>query len=37
VRKGNIEFLHGELKRFVFLEGESNQAMFDRMMSLVKA
>jgi len=35
VRKGNIELLHGELERFVFLEGESTQAMFDRMMSLV--
>jgi len=35
VRKGNIELLHGELEIFVFLEGESTQAMFDRMMSLV--
>ena len=30
VRKGNIELLHGELERFVFLEGESTHAMFDR-------
>jgi hypothetical protein len=35
LRKGNIELLHGELERFVFLEGESTQAMFDRMMSFV--
>ena len=35
VRKGNIELLHGELKRFVFLQGETTQAMFDRLMSLV--
>jgi hypothetical protein len=31
VRKGNIELLHGELERFVFLEGESTQAMLDRI------
>ena len=35
MRKGNIELLHGELERFVFLEGETTQAMFDRLMSLV--
>ena len=35
VRKGNIELLHGELKRFVFLQGETTQAMFDRLMALV--
>jgi hypothetical protein len=35
VRKGNIELLHGELERFVFLEGETTQAMFDRLMALV--
>jgi hypothetical protein len=35
VRKGNIELLHGELERFVFLQGETTQAMFDRLMSLV--
>ena len=35
VRKGNIELLHGELERFVFLQGETAQAMFDRLMALV--
>jgi hypothetical protein len=35
VSKGNIELLHGELERFVLLEGESTQAMFDRCMALV--
>jgi hypothetical protein len=35
VRKGNIELLHGELERFVFLQGKTTQAMFDRLMSLV--
>ena len=35
VRKGNIELLHGELERFVFLQGETTQAMFDRLMTLV--
>jgi hypothetical protein len=35
VRKGNIELLHGELERFMFLQGETTQAMFDRLMSLV--
>jgi hypothetical protein len=35
VRKGNIELLHGKLERFVFLQGETTQAMFDRIMSLV--
>jgi len=35
VRKGNIELLHGELERFVFLQGETTQAMFDRLMALV--
>ena len=33
VRKGNIELLHGELERFVFLQGEITQAMFDRLMA----
>jgi hypothetical protein len=37
VRKGNIELLHGELERFVFLEGESTQAMFDRCIALVNS
>jgi hypothetical protein len=37
VRKGNIELLHGELERFVFLKGESTQAMFDRCMALVNS
>ena len=35
VRKGNIELLHGELERFMFLQGEIAQAMFDRLMTLV--
>jgi hypothetical protein len=35
VRKGNIEQLHGELEKFVFLQGETIQAMFDRLMTLV--
>jgi hypothetical protein len=35
VRKGNIELLHGELERFVFLQGEITQAMFDRLKALV--
>jgi hypothetical protein len=35
VRKGNIKLLHGELERFVFLQGETTQAMFDRLMALV--
>ena len=35
VRKGNIELLHGELERFVFLHGETTQTMFDRLMALV--
>ena len=35
VRKGNIELLQGELERFVFLQGETTQAMFDRLMALV--
>ncbi|XP_066322441.1 uncharacterized protein [Miscanthus floridulus] len=35
MRKGNIELLHGELERFVFLQGETAQAMFDRLMALV--
>ena len=35
VRKGNIELLHGELERFVFLQGKTTQAMFDRLMALV--
>jgi hypothetical protein len=35
VRKGNIELLHGELERFVFLQGETIQTMFDRLMALV--
>jgi hypothetical protein len=34
VRKGNIELLHGELERFVFLQGETTQVMFDRLMAL---
>ncbi|XP_066341854.1 uncharacterized protein [Miscanthus floridulus] len=33
MRKGNIELLHGELERFVFLQGETTQAMIDRLMS----
>ena len=36
MRKGNIELLHGELERFVFLQGETTQAMFGRLMVLVK-
>ena len=35
VRKGNIELLHGELERFVFLQNETTQSMFDRLMILV--
>ena len=35
VRKGNIELLLGELERFVFLQGETTQAMFDWLMTLV--
>ena len=35
MRKGNIELLHGELKRFVFLQNETTQSMFDRLMALV--
>ena len=35
VRKGNIELLQGELERFVFLQGETTQAMFDRLVALV--
>ena len=35
VRKGNIELLHGELERFVFLQNETTQSMFDRLMALV--
>jgi hypothetical protein len=35
MRKGNIELLHGELERFVFLQGETTQAIFDRLMTLV--
>ena len=35
VRKDNIELLHGELERFVFLQGETTQAMLDRLMALV--
>jgi hypothetical protein len=35
VRKGNIELLHGELERFVFLQNETTQSMFDRLMTLV--
>ena len=35
VRKGNIELLLGELERFVFLQGETTQVMFDRLMTLV--
>ncbi|XP_066361187.1 uncharacterized protein [Miscanthus floridulus] len=35
VRKGNIDLLHGELERFVFLQGEMTQVMFDRLMALV--
>ena len=29
VRKCNIELLHGELERFVFLQNETTQSMFD--------
>jgi hypothetical protein len=35
VRKGNIELLHSELERFVFLQGETTQAMFNGLMALV--
>ena len=35
MRKGNIELLHGELERFVFLQKETTQSMFDRLMALV--
>ena len=35
VRKGNIELLHGELERFVFLQNKTTQSMFDRLMALV--
>ena len=35
VRKSNIELLHGELEWFVFLQGETTQTMFDRLMALV--
>ena len=35
MRKDNIELLHGELERFVFLQGETTQAMLDRLMALV--
>ena len=35
VRKCNIELLHGELERFVFLQNETTQSMFDRLMALV--
>ena len=35
VIKGNIELLHGELERFVFLQNETTQSMFDRLMALV--
>jgi hypothetical protein len=35
MRNDNIELLHGELERFVFLQGETTQAMFDRLMALV--
>ncbi|XP_066384916.1 uncharacterized protein [Miscanthus floridulus] len=34
VRKGNIELLHGELERFVFLQNKTTQSMFDRLMTL---
>ena len=34
VRKDTIELLHGELERFVFLQGETTQAMFDGLMAL---
>ena len=35
VRKGNIELLHGELERFVFLQNKTTQSMFDSLMALV--
>ena len=35
VRKGNIELLHGELERFVFLQNKTTQSMFYRLMTLV--
>ena len=35
MRKGNIELLHGELERFVLLQNETTQSMFDRLMALV--
>ena len=35
VRKGNIELLYGELERFVFLQNETTQSTFDRLMALV--
>ena len=35
VRKCNIELLHGELKRFIFLKNETTQSMFDRLKALV--
>ena len=35
VRKSNIELLHGELEWFVFLQGETTQAMFDRLVALI--
>ena len=35
MRKGNIELLHDELERFVFLQNETTQSKFDRLMTLV--
>ncbi|XP_066334036.1 uncharacterized protein [Miscanthus floridulus] len=35
VRKGNIELLQGEVERFMFLQGETTQMIFDRLMVLV--
>ena len=35
MRKGNIELLHGKFKIFVFLQNETTQSMFDRLMALV--
>ena len=35
VRTGKIELLYGEIERFVYLQGETTQMMFDRLMILV--
>jgi len=35
VRTGKMELLYGEIERFVYLQGETTQMMFDRLMVLV--